>query len=218
MIPLINQNLLLLHKTKSNLVSELSIFERAAYQQNEQQINTILTTLNKYIDPSAVTKYANILGIPFQSFGEEDSSDLTPTVLMDTIYKALEEQQKTTDQFLLAAKPDLPNIIDSLEGMEVSQMVAEALGTKEEDGEETAVKKKHITVDDTAKSKGHRSLFDDSKYVEDDTEFTDYTVEINKDKEVDTSDETFKSQLELPSKDFLEKGDKNEQALDDELY
>lgn len=214
LIPLLNHNLMLVSKAPNKLVSELSIFERGQYQRNEQEINMILNQLKSYIDPAAVAKYSNILGVPFQVFGEEDASDLTPTVLMDTIYKVLAEKESTSDKYLDKVKEGLPNIVDSLEDTIKVPTMEELV---QNDGDIEAIKEvtkdKPINVDSVTKLKGHRSLFDGSTYVDDDEVFTDYEVQ-----EAEVIDEANnEKKLDLPEKDFL-KETKKDEGHDDVLY
>ena len=213
LIPLINHNLTLVNKAPNKLVSELPIFERGQYQRNEQEINIILNQLKSYIDPAAVAKYSNILGVPFQVFGEDEGSDLTPTVLMDTIYKVLAEKEQTTEKYLDKAKEGLPKIVDSLEDT-IKVPTMEELIKNDGDLEaiEEAIQDKPINAESVTKLKGHRSLFDGSTYTDDDEVFTDYEVQ-----EAEVVDDTNDKKLELPEKDFLKEVKKDE-GHDDVLY
>ena len=219
LIPLLNYNLTLLTKTPNRLASELSIFERGEYQRNEQEINIILKQLKSYIDPAAVTKYANILGVPFQVFGEEDASDLTPTVLMDTIYKVLAEKEETTEKYINKLSNDLPNVVDSLEET-IKVPTMEELLKKEElgDAEPIEIDKATIKAENVTKLKGHRSLFDGSAYVPDDDEtYTDYEIEEITEENTKAEKKKESKKLELPEKDFL-KQEKSDEGHDDVLY
>ena len=200
-----NHNLTLLSKTDSGLVSELPLFDRATYTKNQTQINTVLNELKRYIDPAAVSKYSSILGIPFHVFGDNEESDLTPTVLMDTIHKALEEQAKKTEDFLKAPNPNLPNIVDDLntDHLNTEKQIANEL--------ELEPPEKIITADAIKKVEGHRSLYDERPYVEDEVEFTDYEVEEVKEEAVPKED------LNLPTGDFL-KPEKEDDDFEDMLY
>ncbi len=205
LLPLMNHNLTLLSKTDSGLVSELPLFDRATYTKNQTQINTVLNELKRYIDPAAVSKYSSILGIPFHVFGDNEESDLTPTVLMDTIHKALEEQAKKTEDFLKAPNPNLPNIVDDLntDHLNTEKQIANEL--------ELEPPEKIITADAMKKVEGHRSLYDERPYVEDEVEFTDYEVEEVKEEAVPKED------LNLPTGDFL-KPEKEDDDFEDMLY
>jgi hypothetical protein len=182
---LMQYNLTLLSRTENGVSTELSLFDKAKYQQNDREITDILKKLDTYINPAAIRTYANILGIQFHAYGDDSNNELTPTVLLDTLNKIIAE--KGTIEATLQGK-NLPNIIDSFNG-ENSKPANELL-MDEEIADNTV-----LNADDFRKKTGHRSLFDGSTFSDDEeVEYAEYVEEK-------VTPKAF--ELEVPEKDFL---------------
>lgn len=202
---LMQYNLTLLSKTVNKVSTELNLFDKAKFQQNDAEITDILKKLDTYINPAAIRTYANILGIPFHAYGDDSNNELTPTVLLDTLNKIIEEKGVITAT--LEGK-NLPNIIDSFNG-ENSKPTNELL-MDEEIADNTV-----LNADDFRKKTGHRSLFDGSSYTDDDNAEIEY-AEYVETEDVKAIPKAF--ELEVPEKDFLKQVPEKDKGLDDVLY
>jgi hypothetical protein len=219
LIPLLSFNLLLRNKTPNKVASELSLSDAAAYIRNTEEIERITANLTKFMNPSAITRYAHTLGVQFETFGEDSNVEVTPANLIISIEKAL--AARSVEPNLL--REGLPDVIDELGkvgvGLGEHKLIGLQLSTSNDEDNTNKSSSSVITAENMTKEKGHRSLYDNTKYEDNnDMVFTEYSE----------GEETDQPELDLgkPPKDskFIgiiipgEDAEDKEENLDDVLY